>query len=76
MPHKNIPPGRKWNAAVVSFCIECILRDAAFFHIKLGVLILQIPASCWGFVFLCFYLNGKFISRKTVNYPPLGAFFD
>ena len=40
-------------------------RPCVFPH-KLRVLILQIPSSCWGFAFfLCFYLNGKLISKKT-----------
>ena len=30
----NVPPGRKWNVVVVSFYIQCILRDAVFFHIN------------------------------------------
>ena len=31
-----IPPGRKWNVAVCSFCILGIPWDSVFFHINWG----------------------------------------
>ena len=67
MDIRNIPPGRKWNVVVVSFCIQCNSKRRCVFPHKLGVFILQIPSSCWGFAFFyCIYLNRKLISKKTV----------
>ena len=72
---KNIPPGRKWNVAVCSFCILGIPRDSVFFHINSRYWFCKLLHPAGGLLFLVFLAQRQANFQKN-SYPPVGPFFN
>ena len=58
-----------------SFCIQCIPRDAVFFHINWVYRFCEFLHPAGGLIFLAF-LPQRQATFQKISYPPVGAFFD